>query len=261
MADNDQTKQLLEKMLADLYEKAASEGAAAAHLGGKSYLVAGDKQFLGKITDNSYDQESILNQYGPYGSIYSPTSIWNQYSQYGGTYGRFSPQNPYATQPPELYINGKLLGVVSNNQYVPNRIPYDAFHYTLTKDLRSLMNGKIIKDEVEARVAEGDTFIKAADGTFLGSLNPNRYDNNSVFNRYGTFGNRYQQLSIFNRYSPYGGTYSALSPYNPRTRTPPEVISGGKRVAYLTVNNSISPRIHPDELLDWAERNVRKRYV
>jgi hypothetical protein len=259
--NSDNTKQLLEKMLADLYSQAAGEGAKEAQIGSKSYLIAGDEQFLGKITNNLFDQDSILNQYGPYGSVYSPTSIWNQYSQYGGVYGRFSPQNPYCNQPPKLFINGNLIGVVSDNQFLSNRIPFESFQYTLRNDIQSLLRGKIVRDEVEARIIEGDTFVRAADGTFLGSLNPNRYDTNSLFNRYGTYGNRYNQLSIFNRYSPYGGSYSEQSPYNPRARRPPEIWSGNKKIAHLTVNTAFKPRVDPNEVLDWAERNVKKRYV
>ena len=35
-----------------------------------------DGQLLGKITNNKNDNDSILNEYGPYGSLYSPTSIF-----------------------------------------------------------------------------------------------------------------------------------------------------------------------------------------
>ena len=89
MSKDDQTKELLEKMLADLYAKQASVGTSY----GDSYLVAQDGQFLGKITDNQYDSDSILNEYGPYGSQYSNTSIFNEYSPYGSPYGQFSINN------------------------------------------------------------------------------------------------------------------------------------------------------------------------
>ncbi|WP_411504912.1 hypothetical protein [Brevibacillus centrosporus] len=37
------------------------------------------RTYLGKLNSNSYDTESVCNQYGTYGSKYSSFSIWNQY--------------------------------------------------------------------------------------------------------------------------------------------------------------------------------------
>jgi hypothetical protein len=44
-------------------------------------------------------------------------------------------------------------------------------------------------------------------GKYLGNLNDNRYDNNSVSNPYGRYGSRYSQDSINNPYGPYGNLY------------------------------------------------------
>lgn len=66
--------------------------------------------------------------------------------------------------------------------------------------------------------------IYAQDGTFLGRLNANRYDPNSVANPYGRFGSPYSPRSINNPYGTYGSPYSSLSPNNPYTRTPPIVV-------------------------------------
>ncbi len=254
MPKDDQTKELLEKMLADLYAQQSSSNSQY----GDSYLLAQDNQFLGKITDNQFDNDSILNEYGPYGSEYSTTSIFNEYSVYGSPYGQFSINNPYCSTPPKLVINGRLLGFVTKNQYVANAISTEGFLYTLRHDLTSLLSGQIIQSQVQARQMSGDSFIQASDGTFLGSLRPNKYDEDSIFNVYGPYGSRYSQTCIFNRYSEYGGRYSSLSPFNPNTSTPPQVIHGGKALYYLTVNNSLKPRIDPNEIIEWAEQNVRK---
>ena len=72
MSPLDNTKKLLEEMLAELYTEQAKEQGQY----GKSYLIAQDSQFLGKIIENRYDKDSILNKYGPYGSRYSTTSIF-----------------------------------------------------------------------------------------------------------------------------------------------------------------------------------------
>lgn len=65
-------------------------------------IIAADGQYLGRLSANPCDPDSISNPYGKYGSPYSPTSINNPYSQYGSPYSPISPNNPYATQAPIL---------------------------------------------------------------------------------------------------------------------------------------------------------------
>lgn len=84
---------------------------------GQSFLVADDGQFLGKLTLNQYDSESISNSYGSYGSQYSSTSIKNQYSQYGSPYSSLSPYNQYSSTPPKIYIRGRKYGYLTKNNY------------------------------------------------------------------------------------------------------------------------------------------------
>ena len=87
----DKTKEILEQILAQLYQDQSKKEEVKEG----SYLIAPDNQFLGRITDNNLDNESINNIYGPYGSRYSTTSIFNPYSQYGSPYGSYSIHNPY----------------------------------------------------------------------------------------------------------------------------------------------------------------------
>jgi hypothetical protein len=49
-------------------------------------LYSRDGQYLGKVSNNKFDSESISNPYGKYGSKYSSTSINNDYSKYGSDY-------------------------------------------------------------------------------------------------------------------------------------------------------------------------------
>jgi hypothetical protein len=53
------------------------------------------------------------------------------------------------------------------------------------------------------------------DGKFLGNLNTNRYDPNSVSNPYGRYGSRYSTDSINNPYGIYGSRYSDHSVQSP----------------------------------------------
>lgn len=254
MSSSDPTKDILEQVLAQLYGKQAEE--AERHDG--SYLIASDGQLLGMISDNRFDTDSILNKYGPFGSSYSPTSIFNRYSPYGSEYGALSISNPYCASPPKLIINGRLIGRVTENRYISNRISPEAFLYTLKNNLPALLAGNIVESESRARQLERESFIEAGDGTFLGKLNPNKFDSDSVFSKYGPYGNKYSSTSIFNKFSNYGGRFSGLSPYNKLTGTPPKLYVEGKFIGYLTVNKHLSPRIDPDELFNWASRSVRK---
>src|SRR5579862_7802896 len=157
MPSEDKTKDLLKELLANLYlQEAGATGST-----GKSYLIGANGQFLGKITNNSYDNDSILNQYGPYGSPYSQTSIFNMYSPYGSPYGQFSLRNPYSNQPPKLVLNGTFRGNVTENQYVPNRIPAESFLFALENNLQELLGGNIVESETGARALKGESFIVA----------------------------------------------------------------------------------------------------
>lgn len=77
------------------------------------------RTYLGKLNSNSYDTESVCNQNGTYGSKYSSYSIWNQYGTYGSEYSSDSAFNPYATKPPIIISNGKVIGYLTVNNFLP----------------------------------------------------------------------------------------------------------------------------------------------
>ncbi|NBT44103.1 MAG: hypothetical protein EBT06_04125 [Gammaproteobacteria bacterium] len=53
------------------------------------------------------------------------------------------------------------------------------------------------------------------EGRYLGNLNANPYDPNSVSNPYGQYGSPYSPDSINNPYGRYGSPYSPDSANNP----------------------------------------------
>ncbi len=254
MSSSDKTKELLEQLLSQLYAEQSTEK----KVNNGSYLIAQDDQFLGKINDNAYDNESILNEYSPYGSKYSSTSIFNEYSPYGSKYGAYSINNPYCSNPPKVYINGIFKGHVSVNQYVTQRIPTAAFLSPFINNIQHLLLRNIIESASQARQLTKASYIEAGDGSFLGKLTPNKFDNDSIFNSFGPYGSKFSQFSIFNNFSNYWGQFSQLSPFNNFATNPPKLYVNGKFVAYLTTNPSLEPRLHPDDLFNWAERNVSK---
>jgi hypothetical protein len=78
-------------------------------------FVADDGTFLGKAT-NSYASDSILNEFGSYGSPYSQTSIWNKFGKYGGEFSSQSPFNKLANKPPLIIKNGQIIGHLTVNR-------------------------------------------------------------------------------------------------------------------------------------------------
>ena len=60
----------------------------------------------------------------------------------------------------------------------------------------------------------------APDGKYLGNLNDNPYDPNSVANPYGQYGSPYSPDSINNPYGVYGSPYSPQSPNDPYGQGP-----------------------------------------
>lgn len=59
---------------------------------------------------------------------------------------------------------------------------------------------------------------------YLGDLDSNRYNPNSVNNPYGQYGSKYSSDSINNPYGEYGSKYSSKSANNPYATEPPKLI-------------------------------------
>lgn len=60
--------------------------------------------------------------------------------------------------------------------------------------------------------------IYAPDGTYLGNLNTNQFDPNSVSNPFGPYGSRFAPNSINNPFGQYGSPFSPNSVHNPYGR-------------------------------------------
>jgi len=81
-------------------------------------IIASDGTFLGTLSTNQYDPNSIYNKYGKYGSHYNTTCIFNIYSNYGSDYSNQSQFNIYANNAPGLYDRqGNFYGTLSINRY------------------------------------------------------------------------------------------------------------------------------------------------
>lgn len=73
------------------------------------YLMDGRTgKYLGNLSSNTMDPNSVNNEYGRYGSKYSQDSINNPYSRYGSRYSNDSANNPYAINPPRIMHGGDI---------------------------------------------------------------------------------------------------------------------------------------------------------
>lgn len=88
-------------------------------------------EYLGTLSNNKYDPDSISNPYGQYGSKYSPDSVNNPFGQYGSTYGSKSATNPYGNNAPIIVDpdTGRYLGHYSTNPYAPDSTSNPYGHY------------------------------------------------------------------------------------------------------------------------------------
>ena len=65
-------------------------------------IVARDGTYLGALSNNTLDPNSVSNPLGRHGSQFSPTSINNPYGRYGSPLSPYSVTNPYAAPTPSL---------------------------------------------------------------------------------------------------------------------------------------------------------------
>ncbi len=79
-----------------------------------AFVYGDDNEYLGRFT-NQFDSQSVLNEYGAYGSPYRSTSTNNSYGTYGSPYSSLSARNPYASRPPRIIKNGAFLAYYTTN--------------------------------------------------------------------------------------------------------------------------------------------------
>jgi hypothetical protein len=92
-----------------------------------SDLYAADNTFLGKVTKNSFDTNSLANEFGTFGNPYSSSSIFNEYATYGNPYSQLSPFNEFSRIPPRFVKNGRVLAYLTTNQFITPRVDPTAF--------------------------------------------------------------------------------------------------------------------------------------
>jgi hypothetical protein len=88
-------------------------------------LVADDGKdtYLGKLTTNITDPDSIYNEACTYGSKASFVSIWDQAGLYGSPASPYSPFNAVTSMSPMIVnANNQVVGRLTVNQTVPGAV-------------------------------------------------------------------------------------------------------------------------------------------
>ncbi|QGM28956.1 hypothetical protein GI482_00345 [Bacillus sp. N3536] len=95
---------------------------------GKMELYGQDGEYLGILTTNKFQSDSVFNEFGSYGSKFSSTSIWNKFGTYGSEFSTYSAFNKFSQQPPTVVIQGEVIGYITVNPYISNSIhPNDLY--------------------------------------------------------------------------------------------------------------------------------------
>ncbi|MBT3799742.1 MAG: hypothetical protein HOG05_01180 [Bacteroidetes bacterium] len=77
---------------------------------------------------------------------------------------------------------------------------------------------------VSSSLAYADSpYLVSPDGKYLGNLNSNQFDPNSVSNQFGRYGSQFSPDSINNQFGTYGSQFSNKSPNNPYATQAPRI--------------------------------------
>lgn len=82
---------------------------------------------------------------------------------------------------------------------------------------------------------------------YLGRLNANDFDSESIWNEYSKYGNKFSNNSIWNEYGVYGNEYSQYSPFNEYASYPPVIVDiKGNFYGYFTIDKYKNDRAEFD---------------
>lgn len=97
-------------------------------------IFAADDTFLGVVSKDRFRQDSISNNFGPYGGEFSQNSIFNEFGPYGGQFSPMSPFNEFSNTPPRLVKNDRVVGYLTTNRFLEGTINTNEFVAWLNLD-------------------------------------------------------------------------------------------------------------------------------
>lgn len=84
-------------------------------------IVGNDGRYLGRFT-NCFDTESVLNEFGTYGSRFASNSTNNEFGTYGSRFSTLSARNPFTSTPPRIIRNGNFIAFYTVNEFLTPRV-------------------------------------------------------------------------------------------------------------------------------------------
>lgn len=60
-------------------------------------------EYLGNLSGNQFDGESINNEFAPINNPYNANSLTNRFGPYGNHFSPYSPYNRFSTNGPAIY--------------------------------------------------------------------------------------------------------------------------------------------------------------
>lgn len=100
-------------------------------LDGNAYLMGNGGNFIGSVSSDPTDDNSICNPFGPFGSKDGILSIRNRSGNLGNLYSQISAYNSYANQPPILIYKGKRMVYLTKNEDLDETLDPDLLLDTL----------------------------------------------------------------------------------------------------------------------------------
>lgn len=97
--------------------------------------------------------------------------------------------------------------------------------------------------------------VFAANGQFLGVINDNPFDPDSLCNPFGNYGNKFSATSIWNQFGDYGSNFATYSAFNNFTSTAPVIFANSQALAFLSSNATLAPRLDSTYLLNLLMAN------
>ncbi len=85
-------------------------------------LIAADNTYLGTVSRNYFDADSLANSFGAYGSQFNPNSVFNEFGHYGSQFSQLSPTNQFSQTPPRLVVGSKVIAYLTANEFLSPRV-------------------------------------------------------------------------------------------------------------------------------------------
>lgn len=185
--------------------------------------------------------------------IVNAASLWGSYKGNDIIRVVYNGKSLSTNDVPAVSLNGRTMIPISMLNQVG--IQYTWNQTTKTVTITST-NGSATNNNQTANVPKVYPSLYSNDlKVYLGKLTTNKYDADSIYNEYGTYGSKYQTKSIWNEYGTYGSKYSSESAFNELATKPPVIVYNGAVIGHLTTNATISDGVNIAALLVWLNEN------